>query len=80
MKLYMNQAEAVEAGFTNHGTMFSVDCWVTDDDIPMVAAKFAPAEIWISLCTALVQTFAVIGLATGFHITIGHPIERVEPQ
>lgn len=77
MSLYMNEAQAVENGFTHHGKMFSVPCWVTDDAFaPMVAPKFAPFEVWLSICTWAVQTMGAIGMDVGFLIHIGRPIGK----
>ncbi|MCK4121349.1 hypothetical protein HFK83_03050 [Ralstonia pseudosolanacearum] len=75
--LYMTEAEAKACGFTHHGKMFSVPCWVTDNDTPMVAAKFAPLESWITLCTLAVQFMGILGADAAFPIRIGKPIEGV---
>jgi hypothetical protein len=73
---YMSADEALEEGFTHHGRMFSVEVWVADvdHDIPMVAAKFEPAEAWITLCTIVVQMLSIF-TGVGFSILIGDPIE-----
>lgn len=72
MSLYMTQEEALANGFTNHGSMFSIPCWVTDDDFaPMVAPKFAPLELWLSTCTFAVQMMGAIGMDIAFPIRIG---------
>lgn len=79
--LYMSEAQAAEEGFTNHGRLFSVPCWVADDDFgPMVAAKFAPFEIWLSICTAATQFISLFGADVGFAIAIGAPISAKESK
>lgn len=75
MNIYMTQREALSNGFTHHGRMFSIPCWVTDGDCPMVAPKFAPLELWISVCTFAVQVMGALGLDAAFPIHIGPRIE-----
>lgn len=78
MKIYMRQSEALKHGFTNHGRMFSVPCWVTDDDFsPMVAPKFAPFELWISICTWIVQLMGMLDADVAFPIQIGPRIKDI---
>lgn len=72
---FMTKAEALALGFTNHGRMFSVPIWVTDTDEPMVATKFAPAEIWLTICTFAVQIMGFFGMDVAFPIQIGPRIE-----
>lgn len=45
---YMTEKKAIEVGFTHHGKCFGIPIWITDEDCPMVAAKFAPFEILIT--------------------------------
>lgn len=78
MPLYMTEAEARAHGFTHHGKMFSVPCWVTDSDMPMVATKFAPFEAWISICTIATQVMGAMGVDVAFPIQIGKPISTKE--
>jgi hypothetical protein len=80
MKLFMTQAEALAENFTHHGRMFSVPVWLGGpDDCPMVAAKFAPFELWIELCTYVVQAMSMIGwFPDGFPILICGEIQRSE--
>lgn len=75
MKIYMTKDEALQQGFTNHGRMFSVPIWVTDSDAPMVATKFAPFEIWLSICTFATQLMGAFGMDVAFPIQIGPRIE-----
>jgi hypothetical protein len=76
MGIYMTQREAISNGFTHHGRMFSVPCWVTDDGFsPMVAPKFAPFELWISVCTLAIQLIGALGADVAFPIQIGPRIE-----
>jgi hypothetical protein len=75
----MRKAEAVAHGFTHHGRMFSVPCWVTIDDCPMVAAKFAPLELWIEICSYAVQFMGACGMDVAFPIGVGRRIEDAEP-
>jgi hypothetical protein len=77
MSIYMDEKEAIEHGFTHHGRMFSIPCWVTDDGFaPMVAPKFAPLELWLSICTYAVQLMGAMGFDVAFPIHIGPPIEK----
>lgn len=77
MIIYMTQREAIENGFTHHGSMFSIPCWITDDDFaPMVAPKFAPFELWISICTFAVQAMGALGMDVAFPIQVGPRIEN----
>lgn len=71
---YMNETAARGHGFTHHGKMFSVPCWVTDGDMPMVAAKWAPLELWITVCTVATQFMGAMGMEVAFPILIGAPI------
>lgn len=46
---YMTKKEALTLGFTHHGSYYGIPIWISDDDIPMVAAKWAPFELVISV-------------------------------
>lgn len=47
---YMTKKDAISHGFTNHGSYYGVPLWMSDDaDCPMVAAKWAPMELVITL-------------------------------
>lgn len=73
----MTEQEASEHGFTHHGRMFSVPCWVTDGEAPMVAAKFLPFDWWILLCTRFAQLMFSFGFdGPGFPVGIGKPIYK----
>jgi hypothetical protein len=77
MNLYMDEQQALAHGFTHHGRMFSVPCWVTDDGFaPMVAPKFAPFELWLSICTFAVQAMGAMGMDAAFPIQIGEAIKK----
>lgn len=71
--LYMTEAQAHADGFTHHGRMFGCPIWTTDAnnfwDTPMIAAKFAPCEMWITFCSLNVQMISMFA-DVGFPITI----------
>jgi hypothetical protein len=85
MQLWMKEDEALRCGLTHHGKMFGVPCWVTDpseqrDGLPTVVTKFAPAEVWITMCTIACQMISVFNKDAAFPIVIGQRIDRMEPQ
>lgn len=74
---YMTRQQALALGFTNHGAMYGIPCWVGETDAkgPMVAAKWGPAEYLISLghwVTGL--TLSMLGREPYFRIRIGREI------
>ncbi len=75
---YMPKAQAIECGFTHHGEMYGIPCWVGDVDAegPMVAAKWAPGELAISVGHWFMGFRAdVTGAEPMFRIGIGEPIQ-----
>lgn len=46
---YMTAKEAVAHGFTHHGKYFGIPLWIAPDKDFMVATKWAPMEIVMSL-------------------------------
>lgn len=50
---YMTAREAIENGFTNHGSYYGIPCWIgginSYDDGLRVAAKWAPMEYLMTL-------------------------------
>lgn len=74
---YMRQEEALANGFTHHGEMYGVPCWVGDVDAegPMVAAKWGPLEHVISVGHWFLGLYCdMTGEAPLFRIGIGDPI------
>jgi hypothetical protein len=55
--LFVSESEAVAAGATHAGYVFGVPVWIAHvgDDAPLMAAKFIPAESWISACLIAAQ-------------------------
>lgn len=55
--LSVSESEAVAAGATHAGYLFGVPVWIAHvgDESPMMAAKFIPAESWISACLIATQ-------------------------
>ncbi len=74
---YMHEDEALAQGFTHHGAMYGIPCWVGDPDSegPMVAAKWAPLEHLISLGHWFMGLRCdMTGAEPSFCIHIGPPI------
>lgn len=75
---YMPKAQALEIGFTHHGEMYGIPCWVGDVDGegPMVAAKWAPGELAISVGHWFMGLRAdMTGAEPMFRIGVGTPIK-----
>jgi len=78
MDFYMSKKRAKELGATHYGKMFNVPVWLKgiDTDCPDVAAKFAPLEFWIKLCSYFVVFIDLMGIETlGFPIHIQGKID-----
>lgn len=74
---YIRQADALAEGFTHHGDMYGVPCWVGDVDGegPMVAAKWGPMEHVISVGHWFMGLHSdLTGAVPHFRIGIGEPI------
>lgn len=74
---YMRQQDAIAQGFTHHGDMYGVPCWVgyAGADGPMVAAKWGPLEHFISLGHWFMGLHcAMTDKPPVFRIGIGDPI------
>lgn len=74
---YMTAQQALASGFTHHGAMCGIPCWIGDAEgiAPMVAAKWGPAELLISIghwVTGL--TLSLMGHEPYFAIHIGAEI------
>lgn len=74
---YMTAQQAQAHGFTNHGAMYGVPCWIADPDggAPMVATKWAPMEWFVSLghwVTGLQMD--LLGVTPHFRIAVGREI------
>lgn len=75
---YMPKAQALAQGFTHHGEMYGIPCWVgdVDGDGPMVATKWAPMEWAVSVGHWFMGLHAdMTGEEPFFRIYIGAPIE-----
>lgn len=46
---YMTAKEAKNNGFTNHGSYFGIPCWIAPEKDFMVATKWAPMELLMSI-------------------------------
>ena len=49
MLSYMRTNEAIKNGFTHHESYYGIPIWITDEEIPMVATKFAPFEFVMTI-------------------------------
>lgn len=72
---YMTATQAKHHGFTHHGSYYGIPTWMTVDEEPMVATKWAPFESLMKLahyvegfCHYLQQT------EPGFVFKVGDPI------
>lgn len=45
---YITEKQALEIGFTHHGSYYGIPIWISDDAYPLVAAKWAPMEYLIT--------------------------------
>ena len=75
---YMTEEQARNDGFTHHGGMYGIPCWVGDpySGQPMVAAKWGPLEHIITLghwVTGL--QINLLGLDPHFQIQLYRPID-----
>lgn len=76
MKLVMTEAEAIDAGCTHAGTLYSTPVWVDMrcNSCPAIYPKYAILEPWMWLCDMATM---LIGAATGeawFRITLKRQI------
>ena len=80
---YMTALDALSEGFTHHGKMYGVPCWIGEPDhpAPMVAAKWAPMELVISLGHMLTGwTMVLMGVPGYFAIHVGAPIAKADAK
>lgn len=73
---YMRQDDALAHGFTHHGNMYGVPCWIgMNSGGPMVAAKWGPMEHVISVGHWFMGLHsAITGTEPAFRIGIGEAI------
>ena len=78
---YINEKEALDAGFTHHGSYFGIPCWLADIDGEgmMVQPKFHFLEYVFDLFVEIEQflrsTF-MPGEDPGFQFTLGKEINN----
>lgn len=76
---YMTAQHTLTEGFTHHGKMYGVPCWIGEPDgfAPMVAAKWAPMELMLSLGHWVTGwTMALMGVPGYFALRVGPPIAK----
>lgn len=75
---YMTEVEAKRQGFTHHGGMYGVPCWVGDPDgeAPMVATKWGPMEHFVTLghWVSGLQ-MSLLGIEPHFAIAVGDELQ-----
>ena len=73
---YMSRGDALAHGFSHHGGMYGVPCWIgMGAGGPMVAAKWGPMEHVISVGHWFMGLHcAITGSEPAFRIAIGDPI------
>lgn len=75
---YMTAREALKAGFTHHGKIFFIPIWITDEECPMVAAKWSPLEYLITpveMVALFIRSIMYPEDEPTFVMMIGAPIE-----
>jgi hypothetical protein len=67
--LFVSEEVAVKAGATHDGYLFGVPVWIESNDsdpgLPAMAAKFTPAEWWITVCLFVAERLIDAGLIDG---------------
>jgi hypothetical protein len=75
---YMTKKEALTIGFTHHGSYYGIPIWISDDYIPMVAAKWAPMEYLMTffhIMEGLMHSYFHPEDEPGFEFYFGKPIK-----
>lgn len=76
---YMTAAEAVDEGFTHHGSYYGLPIWWGEmDGCPLVAVKWQPANFlmdWLQELEMLLAPIARPGVEPFFLFKVGKPIE-----
>lgn len=74
--LSVSESEAVAAGATHAGYLFGVPVWIANvgDDTPLMAAKFIPAESWISACLIATQFLIDLNVLERVPYYFGDPL------
>ena len=74
----VTEKQALQIGFTHHGSYYGVPIWISDDSFPMVAAKWAPMEFLITVnhyLESFYQSMFHPDDEPGFLFCIGKPIK-----
>lgn len=73
---YMTEQQAKQQGFTHHGSYFGIPIWISDEDCPMVAAKWAPMEYVMTLFHYIEGAMrSMLSYEPSFQFTIKGPIK-----
>lgn len=72
MKLVMTEAEAIDAGCTHAGTLYSMPFWVDMrcDSCPAIYPKYAISEPWMWLCELMATPVSMCMSESYFRITL----------
>ncbi len=72
MKLVMTEAEAIAAGFTHAGTLYSIPVWVDMrcESCPNIHPKYRISEPWIWLCELMSIPVSMCMSESYFRITL----------
>jgi uncharacterized protein (DUF779 family) len=69
---YMTKKEAVNYGFTNHGFYWFIPVWISDEEFPVVAAKWKPMELLFTVVSRIEGLISfMMGKESGFRFYIG---------